>query len=87
MPLNRSALAAVPNAIDVDPLEYMLDAFENCISHMLVMPTRMQTFIRIRLYRKMFTDFARQELASSPLSTLDDLVGSCTRCFALLGFA
>ena len=87
VPLNRSALAAVPNAIDVDPLEYMLDAFDNCISHMLVMPTPMQTFIRIRLYRKMFTDFARQELASSPISTLDDLVGSCTRCFARLGFA
>ena len=43
VPLNRSALAAVPNAIDVDPLEYMLDAFDNCISHILVMPTPMQT--------------------------------------------
>ena len=87
MPLNRSALVAVTNAIDVDPLEYMLDAFDNCISDMLLMPTPMQTFIRIRLYRKMFIDFARQELASSPITTLDDFVGSVTRCFARLVFA
>ena len=77
----------MPNVIDVDPLECMLDAFDNCISPMLVMPSPMHTFIQIRLYRKMITDFARQELASSPISTLDDLVGSCTRCFARLGFA
>ena len=77
----------MPNGIDVDPLEYMLDAFDNCISHMLVMPTPIQTFIRIRLYRKMLTDFALQELASTPISTLDYLLGSCTRCYAPHGFA
>ena len=87
MPLNRSALAALPNAIDVDPLEYMLDAFDKCISHMLVMPTPMQTIIRISLYLKMFTDFARQELASYHISTLVDVVRSCSRCFARLGYA
>ena len=86
VPLARSVRAAVPNEIDVDPLEYILDAFDNCISHMLVMPT-MQTFIRIRLYRKIFSDFARQELAPSHSSTVDDLLASCTRCFARLGFA
>ena len=87
VPHNRSAFAAVPNAIDVDPIEYMLDAFDNCISHMLVMPTPMQTFIRICVYRKMVSDFAPQEFGSSTISTLDDRVASCSRCFARLGFA
>ena len=54
---------------------------------MLVIPRQMQTFIRIRLFRKMFSDFARQELVSSPISTLDELLGSCTRSFARLPLA
>ena len=73
--------------IDVDPVDYMLAAFDQCITHMLSMPTPMQTFIRTRLYRKMFLDFARHELASTQITTLDDLLGICTRCFARLGFA
>ena len=73
VPLAQSVRPVVPNASDVDTLEYMMDAFDNCISHMLLMPSPMQTFFRIRLYNKMFTDFAPQEFASSPISTLDDL--------------
>ena len=46
VPRYRSPLGAVPNTIDVDPIEYMIDPFDNCISHMLVMPSPMQTFIR-----------------------------------------
>ena len=44
----------------------------------------MQTFIRIRLYRQMFTDFARQVLISSPISTLYDLCGSCPAVLLVL---
>ena len=61
VPLARSGRGVAPNAIDVDPIEYMLDAFDNWISHILGMPSAMQSFIRIRLYRIMFTDFARQQ--------------------------
>ena len=87
LPLVQSVRAAVANAIHVEPLEYMLYDLDNCISHMLVMLSPMQTFIRIRIYPKIFTDFSRQEVASSPITTLDDLRGSCTRCLARLGFA
>ena len=59
VPLARSVRAAAPKVNDVEPQEYMLNAFENCISRMLCMRTLMQTFIRIRLYRKMFSDLAR----------------------------
>ena len=52
MPLPRSVTGTLPNAIDLDSLEYMTDALDQCISHMLCIPTAMQTFIRIRLYRK-----------------------------------
>ena len=85
--LIRSALPALPNAINVDPLEDMLDAFDNCISHMLLMANTVQTFIRMLLYRKMISDLSRQELASSPISPLDDLVRSCNLCFARVVFA
>ena len=71
--------------IDVDPVDYIFDAFDQCMTHMLSMPTPMQTFIRTRLYRKMFLDFARHELASTQITTLDDLLRICTRCFARLG--
>ena len=53
----------------------MLDAFDQCFTNMLSMPTPMRTFFRTRLYRKMFLDFARHELASTQITTLDDLVG------------
>ena len=69
MPRNRSALPALPNAIDIDQIEYMLEVFGHNIAGMLEMTTRMYTFIRIRLYRIMFPDFALQELASSHIST------------------
>ena len=54
---------------------------------MLGMPTFMQSVIRIRRYIKMFSDFGRQELSSSQISTLDDLGGSGTRCAARLSFS
>ena len=34
----RSALAAAPTMIDVDPVDYMHDAFDQCIKHMLSVP-------------------------------------------------
>ena len=83
----RSVRAGEPNAMDGTPLKYIVDPFDNCIWHLLLMPTPMQTFIHIRLYRKMFAAFARHELASSPIRTLDDLIGSWTHCFAHLDFA
>ena len=49
------------HSIELDPLEYMLDAFENCIYNILLMPSHMQSFIHIRLYRQMFSYFARQK--------------------------
>ena len=82
--LAQSVRAVVPNAIEVDPLEYMLDAFNNCISQMLVMPRPLKTFIRIRVYHKMFADFERQELVSLRISTIVDRGASCTRCFTRL---
>ena len=86
VPFNRSALAALPNAIVLDPIEYMLDPFVHFIAPMLVMPAPMQNFIRICLYHKIFTDFSRPELGSSPIRTLDAL--DCGRlCFARLSFA
>ena len=85
-PLNRSPLEAVPNCNGC--LSDRLHARGIPDLHLAHVANDypMQTFFRIRLYRKMFDDFARQELASSPISTLDDL-GSCTRCFERLGFA
>ena len=80
--LNRSSLAALPNAIDVEPIEYILDALEICLSPMWLMPNSMDSLILIRLYSKMFTEFARQELNSSPISTVDDLAGSSNRALA-----
>ena len=51
VPLNLSGLGAVPNAIDYDSIEYMLNALDQCIAHMLLIPTPMETFIRIHLSR------------------------------------
>ena len=64
-----------PNTIDVYPVDYVLDAFDQCITHLLSMATPMETFIRTRLYRKMFLDFAHHERASSQISTLYELDG------------
>ncbi|KAF0146605.1 MAG: hypothetical protein FD143_3309 [Ignavibacteria bacterium] len=74
--------------IQLDPLEYMRDAFDHCVADMLTATARtpLQTTLRIHVYRKIFTDLARHELASTQITSIDELVSLCGRCFELLGF-
>lgn len=51
MVLHRSAHAALPKAIDVDCVEYIKGALNQCIAHNLLMPNPIQSYIPTRLYR------------------------------------
>ena len=81
-----SALAHAPQPIHIDPIAYVLDAFDKLIAPTIIAPSPLKQSVRIHVFRNILIEHARQELSFFTLHTSLDLCSLVDRCFEQCGF-
>jgi hypothetical protein len=71
--------------IAIDPVEYVLDAFDKLIAPAITGESELKKKLRTHLYRKLLVNLIHAELGQTLPTTIEDVYQLTIRCFDKLG--